>query len=202
MPATIQSTRTERIPGLDGLRVIAILLLVLGHCSQPDFWYGDCPLPTLPLPGGSLSILFVLSGFLAGYYPAKSFDTKTYYIRRAKRIFPAYYSYILIVIITYLILGRSQEVLNLRLLYYVIPAGIVPFSNSEGILPLVHLWFLTPIVIFYLSLPLLLKRVYGGELGHRSVAHYLYFIRNTEMGTILIRGERDFRIPLFQRIPF
>lgn len=163
MTATNQITKRERITGLDGLRAIVIILIALNHFCQQDFWYSTCPLPSLPLPSGRVAILFVLSGFLAGYYPFKTFDTKSFYLRKAKKLFPVYYSYIAIVIIAFLILGRSQEVLNLRLLYYVIPAGIVPFCSSEGILPLVHLWFITPIVLFYLVLPPLLKRIYGGQ---------------------------------------
>lgn len=70
----------HRLYGLDGLRAIAILVLVLGHCSQADFWYGTSSILTLPLPKGCLSILFVLSGFFAGLFAEKNVtDIKSYY---------------------------------------------------------------------------------------------------------------------------
>lgn len=203
MTQTNQISKQERIPGLDGLRAIAILLIVLGHLSQQAFWYGNCPLPSLPLPGGALSIFFVLSGFLAGYYPAKTFDSKSYYIRRAKKLFPAYYSYICIVIITYLLLGRSHEVLNSRLFYYIVPAGIVPFCHSEGILPLVHLWFITPIVIFYISLPLLLKRVYGGvKLAVEATLIICISFAVLKWGLYIFAGKETFAYRFFNASQF
>lgn len=159
----MEENKKYRLPGLDGLRAIAILLIVLGHCSQADFWYGNCPLPRLPLPGGALSIFFVLSGFLAGYYSETITDAKSYYLKKAKRLFPVYYIYIILVVLVYLLIGRSTEVLNWRLLYYIVPAGIIPFCQAQGILPLVHLWFLTPIVIAYLLFPILLKAFMGGS---------------------------------------
>lgn len=173
--AQISETKSGRIPGLDGLRAIAIVLIVLGHLWQQDFWYGNCPIPQLPIPGGALSIFFVLCGFCAGYYSSKTADTKTYYKKKAKRLFPAYYTYIAIVILTFLLLGRAEEVLNLRLLYYIVPAGIIPFCHSEGILPLVHLWFLSPIVIAYLLFPALLKAFMGGhEYAHCQ--HFAFYL--------------------------
>lgn len=157
----------HRLYGLDGLRAIAILVLVLGHCSQADFWYGTSSILTFPLPNGCLTILFVLSGFLAGLFAEKNVaDIKTYYSKRARRILPIYYLYIVLVIIIYILLGRSQEVLNAKLFYYIIPAGIIPFCKSESILPLVHLWFLTPIIIFYLVHPWIEKWSQGG--GRKS----------------------------------
>lgn len=160
----MQQSKTYRIPGLDGLRAIAILLIVLGHLWQQDFWSGTCPLSPLPIPGGALSIFFVLSGFLAGYCSDVTSDAKSYYIKRARKLFPAYYAYIFLVLIVYVLLGKLHEVLNPKLLYYIVPAGIVPFCTpAGGILPLVHLWFLTPIVMAYLAFPFVLNCKWGGQ---------------------------------------
>ena len=84
-------------PGLDGLRALAILIVILFH-SNPDV-----------LPGGfvGVDLFFVLSGFLItgilldargapGYFRA-------FYARRALRIVPAYYGFLAVV---FLVLPR------------------------------------------------------------------------------------------------
>ena len=75
------------LPNLDGIRAMACLLVVVSHM----------PLPGKPATLGALGVgvFFVLSGFLIGgilldYRLATNYF-KTFYIRRACRIFPLYY---------------------------------------------------------------------------------------------------------------
>lgn len=77
------------IPGLDGLRAIAFLLVFLIHTDYLNFgWVG-------------VQLFFVLSGFLITgilldmkeYLPKKEYYTK-FYGRRFLRIFPLYYFYL------------------------------------------------------------------------------------------------------------
>lgn len=80
--------RQSQLPGLDGIRAIAALTVVLYHFG-------------VPLVSGGLGVLifFVLSGFLITWLLLKEnerFGTvslKNFYFRRALRIFPAFYSY-------------------------------------------------------------------------------------------------------------
>ena len=138
--------------GLDGLRSIAIFILVLGHCAQIDFVsVGGVALKSMPFPAGCLTILFVLSGFLAGFFMEKNnSDILYYYKKRAGRILPVYYLYIAGVLLIYWFAGKASKVFVPNLWYYIIPAGIIPFCSSNGILPLVHLWFVAVMVLFYL----------------------------------------------------
>lgn len=78
----IHSDSPKRLTGLDGLRFVAIMILVWGHCAQRDFVSlgNGSTIMSLPLPDGCLTILFVLSGFLAGYFPEKTKDVKAYYV--------------------------------------------------------------------------------------------------------------------------
>ena len=141
------------LKGLDFIRTAAILILVWGHCAQADF-FPAFQLYTLPLPACCLTILFVLSGFLAGCKSDSiAKEPGKYYIKRAKRILPAYYIYLALVIISYTAIGKQDEVFTPTLWYYAVPAGIIPFCSSTGILPLVHLWFITAIVVFYIIAP-------------------------------------------------
>jgi peptidoglycan/LPS O-acetylase OafA/YrhL len=90
---------TTRIPSLDGLRAVSILLVLLGHVG------GTRGLPRLNLGVGDYAhlgviVFFVISGFLiTGLLlseTAKSgrVSLKLFYARRALRLFPACYAYI------------------------------------------------------------------------------------------------------------
>lgn len=73
------------LPGLDGIRALAVLGVMLYHADLP--W----------MPGGFLGVdvFFVLSGFLITSLILEEFDRrgkidfKTFYIRRARRLLPA-----------------------------------------------------------------------------------------------------------------
>lgn len=77
----------KHIPGLDGLRAIAVSLVILYHAG-------------LPLPGGTgVLLFFVLSGFLITWLLLQEADKtgtvslRNFYARRTLRILPAFYVY-------------------------------------------------------------------------------------------------------------
>ncbi len=90
----------KRIPELDGLRGLAILLVLLGHffggaiAVGPDSIWVYVPI-SLRLTWSGVDLFFVLSGFLIGgilldHRGAANYY-KVFYLRRACRIFPLYY---------------------------------------------------------------------------------------------------------------
>jgi len=100
-----------RIPSLDGLRAVSILLVVAGHSIDGDRY------PRLfDLVGhlGNLGVrmFFLISGFLITTLLLKEFDAteqislRSFYLRRALRIFPAFYVFVA----TVYILGRMGVV--------------------------------------------------------------------------------------------
>lgn len=150
----------SRLPGLDGLRAIAALCILLGHISQPDFaQWGSNDLQPLPLPDSCVILFLVLSGFLAGFNlkGAVSGPITQYYKKKAKRLLPTYYLYIAFCFALFLILGRCGDVLKPELLWYMIPMGNIPFCLSNGVLPLVHLWYIGVTVFFFLLFPVLAR---------------------------------------------
>src|SRR5689334_3132541 len=106
-PATSPLPRqlSERIPELDGIRGLAILLVLAWHYLFLRF------APTAPpsarpvwsvfaLTWSGVDLFFVLSGFLIGGILLRCRDSpnyfKTFYIRRACRIVPAYFLVLII----------------------------------------------------------------------------------------------------------
>ena len=147
-------------PDIDGLRAVAILLVVIFH-AYPKF-----------LKGGfiGVDIFFVISGYLITSIILKNqsqnnFSLLDFYSRRIKRIFPS-----LIVVLTfalvagwYILLENEYELLGKH-----IAAGSIYISNfvlqnesgyfdiDSELKPLLHLWSLAIEEQFYLVFPLLL----------------------------------------------
>lgn len=83
--------RRDHIPELDGLRGIAVLLVLWHHVNSPTI------LPELPGWFGRFGVhlFFVLSGFLITrilmYNRQHGIPIRNFIIRRGSRIFPLYY---------------------------------------------------------------------------------------------------------------
>lgn len=138
---------SNSLRGIDGLRAICALIILLGHIPAKTFAGWDVDSTSLPVC--CAYVFFVISGFLAGNRLSDWSSPRVYWIRKAKRLFPLYYSYILVSIIVFAILKRNDEILNPRLLYYLFLVPSVPFCESNGIVPLVHLWFIGTLSLFY-----------------------------------------------------
>src|SRR5437868_9569428 len=89
LPAGLESGLKEsQLAGLDGLRAIAALLVVVFHFGIP-FVSG----------GAGVLMFFVLSGFLITWLLLRENDEtgtislRNFYVRRSLRIFPAFYCY-------------------------------------------------------------------------------------------------------------
>jgi peptidoglycan/LPS O-acetylase OafA/YrhL len=99
----------KNIPGLDGLRGTAILGVMLFHFSNESH-FARIFLPFHPGWVG-VDLFFVLSGFLITGILLDSRDKPRYffnfYMRRVLRIFPLYYSFLLLMLVIYLVSGTK-----------------------------------------------------------------------------------------------
>ena len=142
-------------PALDGLRGVAILLVILGHNFgfMNYFFFGWL----------GVDLFFVLSGFLITDILLKTIGQpnflRNFYMRRVLRIFPLFY---LILIICLLILP-SFKTLNLDLGYYTknqfwlwtyIQNWLYVFKEPYGNKILLHTWSLAVEEQFYLVWPI------------------------------------------------
>jgi peptidoglycan/LPS O-acetylase OafA/YrhL len=146
----------SRLPSLDGLRAMAVVLTSLVHIV-PQF-----------VPGGFLGVdvFFVLSGFLITSLLLGEFERtgriglKKFYIRRARRLLPAVIALIIVFTIVAVILDSSRRnlivtaVVDLSVLTYTFNwAGVFGHSPPWQV---DHLWSLSVEEQFYLLWPLLL----------------------------------------------
>lgn len=99
--STAAATRPDpTIPGIDGLRALAILLVIAWHCllgtGFPRSGLGGWR-PFAETGWAGVDLFFAISGFLitrlvlAEEATTGRIDLKSFYVRRALRIFPAFY---------------------------------------------------------------------------------------------------------------
>jgi peptidoglycan/LPS O-acetylase OafA/YrhL len=164
----LSSPSSKYRPDIDGLRAIAVMLVVIFH-AFPE-----------AMPGGfiGVDIFFVISGFLITGIIVRELDQKrfsllAFYNRRIRRIFPA----LIVVLCVTLVLGwlwmlpaayaqLSSDVFasaaffaNIALL---LQSGYFDIESAKK--PLLHLWSLGIEEQFYLIWPLLLMLVAGLRL--------------------------------------
>ena len=96
----IQSAGSGRLAQLDGLRGIAAFSVFLFHCGLiPGFWNKSLSLPGILGDGGAaVDLFFVLSGFVLArsLMGKKKSGYFQFVIRRAMRIYPAYWTTLLL----------------------------------------------------------------------------------------------------------
>lgn len=168
---TVDYLRFERNPGgidaLDGLRGIAILLVLFRHGIRPFY---DPSSVTLPIGGWDLmtpmangwmgvDLFFVLSGFLVTHHILRRWgnrfqwgDVSKYFTKRVLRIVPAYYAFLFIVVAGLIPFYEvPQENLSRQTLHHVlflqdyIPSNIVVAFWSLGVEE--KFYFLIPLLM-------------------------------------------------------
>ena len=157
--APIQHPR--HIPSLDGLRALSVLLVIVLHTVQHRSLTHHVPLLYYVLGNGSLGvfIFFVISGYLITTLllrereKTSTISLRSFYLRRAFRILPPLYVYILFLGV--LALGGHLPGMNRRELITALTftRNYVP---HVGLWAFEHLWSLCLEEQFYLLWPALL----------------------------------------------
>lgn len=142
----------SRLPAFDGIRMIAVALVILNHVGYE--W--------VPADLG-VNVFFVLSGFLITWLLLKEHDTtgtialKTFYLRRAFRLLPAYYVFLGIALASYYGRGHAgptrTDIILPGLLYW---TNYFNAFHGHPPTPLSHTWSLALEEQFYLFWPLAL----------------------------------------------
>lgn len=164
----------QYVPALDGIRTIAVTLVVLYHLAVPGF-------------GGGLlgvAVFFTLSGYLITTNLVNSklrhdtFRLKTFWFRRFRRLLPAVIT-TLISVMFLTIAFRPEDTAKtgwqaLSALFYVnnwhtIAAGESYFDKFAGLGPLDHMWSLSIEEQFYIIWPIILVMLFAVLRGRRRI---------------------------------
>ncbi len=149
------------VPALDGLRALAVALVVGYHLGVPG------------MGGGLLGVgvFFTLSGFLitgvllSTWHTTGRYSLRRFYLQRARRLLPAVVVVLVVVLLTVLLVDPAALATvgaqAVGALLYVsnwqaIAAGQSYFERFAGPGPLDHLWSLAVEEQFYLVWPLVL----------------------------------------------
>lgn len=160
------SKKPIHLKGLNGIRAIAALAVVLSHTTMALSSFGLSPYvfgrnvdggpQTLDLAGFGVSMFFVLSGFLITFLLWKEKDKQEisvnkFYFRRILRIWPLYYLYLISCLIVYWWFDLATNMGSIW--YYLFYAANVPFIFGKEMLFLGHFWSLGVEEQFYIFWP-------------------------------------------------
>jgi peptidoglycan/LPS O-acetylase OafA/YrhL len=166
-------THPRYAPGLDGVRALAVALVVGYHLGVPAFRGGFI----------GVSVFFTLSGYLitslllGELERTQRVDLTHFWIRRARRLLPASMAVLVTVVLTAAIGGSpklgdyARQAVSASLYvanWATIARGDDYFSRFAGLGPLDHLWSLSIEEQFYLVWPLTLMLLVraGHAIGH------------------------------------
>jgi peptidoglycan/LPS O-acetylase OafA/YrhL len=161
--------KTSYRPDIDGLRAIAILLVLFFHAGFPIFSGGYI----------GVDVFFVLSGFLITSLidtemKEKRFSFKNFYLRRIRRIIPVLVFIMIIITIPacFILFANNLEAYSRTLIYTLLCSNNFHlyvnlgdyFAENSDLIPFLHTWSLSVEEQFYFFLPpflLLLHRKFN-----------------------------------------
>lgn len=150
------------VPALDGLRAVAVLLVLLCHCFVPGFGGGFI----------GVDVFFVLSGYLITKVLLKNGDLKTFYIHRMRRLVPGLTLMLLAYIPLYIYFHPEYDHIRDAAIafFYLSDYAYAYFSIPEFI---GHTWSLSVEEHFYLIWPFLLAR-FNPKLKALVIAYLVF----------------------------
>jgi peptidoglycan/LPS O-acetylase OafA/YrhL len=159
------------LSGLNGIRAIAAMAVLFGHTTLNLDTFGlnsyifgvktDGHVATTTLANYGVTMFFALSGFLITYLlleekKEKPISIRNFYVRRILRIWPLYFGYMLLAILTSWRYDMEYE--KTDLLFYVFLAANFAMVFNHAITLLGHYWSLGVEEQFYSFWPWVIKR--------------------------------------------
>lgn len=161
----ISSKKTVYYKGLNGIRAIAVLSVLISHIIVgANYINPQYELDQLDVANYGVTMFFTLSGFLISSLlilenkKSGTIQLRDFYMRRILRIWPIYYLYIFIsVACVFVFLG--QDIVQPQLAYYLTFFANFPFIIGTGLLAISHLWSIGVEEQFYVFWPWLFRNI-------------------------------------------
>jgi peptidoglycan/LPS O-acetylase OafA/YrhL len=173
-------------PDIDGLRAVAVLSVVIFHAGVGLF------------PGGyvGVDVFFVISGFLITTILLRDQSIAQFYLRRARRILPALFAMLVVVLAGALLLflpsdlkqvGRSTvaTLAFVSNMFFWRQSGY--FKPDTEIMPLLHTWSLGVEEQYYIFFPLLVILLRRWSIMAKAVVFVLLGLGSLAVAALLIR---------------
>jgi peptidoglycan/LPS O-acetylase OafA/YrhL len=177
----LMSSQKIKYPGINGLRAISILFVIIGHLVLKNNVYDKLPsgslAPFLNFFGNAhmgVNMFFIISGFLitslllAEEKKRRSVSVDSFYIRRVLRIFPAYYFLLSVYIILQLF-----GFIHLNAQSWITSITYTKYFNWTNDWETSHAWSLSIEEQFYLLWPLIFI---CGDKTRKIFAIVIFFI--------------------------
>ncbi|MFD0962612.1 acyltransferase family protein [Pseudofulvibacter geojedonensis] len=153
--------------GLNGIRAIASLLVVIWHTDRFVSLFGVIPkgFYNTGMASRAVDIFFVLSGFLITYLlfaekeKTGTINFKKFYLRRVYRIWPIYYiiTFLTLILMHFEIIPKVNYALESTVLYIFMLANVA-YALKIAITSINPLWSIGVEEQFYLIWPHIIKR--------------------------------------------
>ena len=185
----------NRIASLDGLRAVAILMVIFSHAAYTCHFPAVAPHIFYFFNGElGVRIFFVISGFIITHLLLREenkggeFSIKYFYVRRAIRILPVYFTFLLVVYLIdrWLMVGIATN-------EFIAAASFTTGWWNDSTWLLGHTWSLSVEEQFYLLWPLLLFLIKSKRL--RCIATILLILFFPVMRTIVYLSTLRDRMP-------
>ncbi len=165
--------KTEKpifFPGLNGIRAIAAWAVVVSHITVYMYRFGLSPYLLGRMPNGApqyihlsvfgVTIFFALSGFLITYLllaeqAVQPISIRNFYIRRILRIWPLYYTYLVVALVVSRLGNVPHESISDLFYFFFCPNVPKSFQLRSDLLG--HYWSLGVEEQFYLFWPVFVR---------------------------------------------
>jgi peptidoglycan/LPS O-acetylase OafA/YrhL len=204
--AAVSKGPSQRIDELDGLRAFSVLAVIWMHLTLFSQTLPQVPLPRQVigyLGGFGVEVFFVISGYIITRLMLREqekygrFSAFGFYVRRAFRILPAYWLYLITVLILSLLGIVTLEPGNLRYcLLFLTDTHFYHLSDTAWFYN--HTWSLCVEEQFYLVFPLLALLVLRKGRAMVAVLLVAFYILSAAAPDVTTFLKRHYGFPEFQ----
>ncbi|MBS1689687.1 MAG: acyltransferase [Bacteroidetes bacterium] len=161
-------TKPFYLPGLNGIRAIAILIIIAAHTDEFSYLFHKHAAGIIGKGAAvqAVTLFFVLSGYLITYLlilekeKFRKIHYRKFYMRRALRIWPVYFLMVSIAYIIHMYGGITPEykVMTTYFLYYLFFIPNIFFAAGGILHPITPLWSIGVEEQFYAFWPFVINK--------------------------------------------